>query len=342
MLEKPALPDDLVVACLRENYALPVAEFTFLPLGADGNTAVYRAVAVSAAPYFVKLRSGEFDESAVAVPRLLNDRGVRHIIAPLPTLTGHLWAELGDYRLILAPYIESRDAYQVELTERHWRELGEAMRRVHDIEVPPAMAGAIRRETFSARWRDTLRQYLDLAGRRSFDDPVAAEIADFLNLMRRDINDLIRHADHYAATLKARPRRFVLCHSDLHAGNVVIDSTDQLYIVDWDQPIFAPRERDLMYPGGAQGFMGRSPDDEERLFREGYGPVEVDPAAVAYYRFERIVEDIAVFGRDLLLSDDGGADRAQSLRYVKSNFQPGSTIDRAYAAHKSAGWGNEL
>jgi spectinomycin phosphotransferase len=57
---------------------------------------------------------------------------------------------------------------------------------------------------------------------------------------------------------------------------------------------------------------------------------------VAYYRFERIVEDLAVFAEQLLLSDEGGDDRAQSVRYVKSNFQPGGTIERAYAVAREA------
>lgn len=166
-----------------------------------------------------------------------------------------------------------------------------------------------------------------------YDDPAAAEMATYMMLKREEISELIRWADAHAATLQARPRPFVLCHSDLHAGNAVIDSNDRLYIVDWDQPIFAPKERDLMYPGGAQGFIGRSPQEEERLFYEGYGPVEVDAAAVAYYRFERIVEDLALYGEDLLLTDAGGADRARALRYVKSNFEAGGTIEMAYRAN---------
>lgn len=330
MLEKPPLGDDVIVACLQRYYGLSVVAIAFLPLGADQNTAVYRATTVDGTPYFVKLRRGKFDEPAVAVPQFLSSLGIRPIIAPLRTRAGQLWAELDGYRLILYPFVESRDAYEVELSARHWRELGAALRRIHDAQLPPA--NGVPREAYSPRWRERMREFLRMVESRGYQDPVAAELAAFLNLKRREILGLVRHSEECAAMLQARPRAFVLCHSDLHAGNVVVDNNDTLYIVDWDQPIFALRERDLMYPGGAQGFRGRAPEEEERLFFEGYGPVEIDPVGVAYYRFERIVEDIAVFAEQMLLSNEGGDDRAQGLSYVKSNFQPGGTIERAYAS----------
>ena len=86
MLEKPTdLSDDQLRGCLRADYGLTLVELAFLPLGADVNTAVYRAVDAAGAPYFVKLRRGAFDAALVWVPQLLRERGVTHVIAPLPT-----------------------------------------------------------------------------------------------------------------------------------------------------------------------------------------------------------------------------------------------------------------
>lgn len=47
---------------MRADYGMPAANLDFLPLGADANTAVYRAVTGQGTLCFVKLRSGSFDE----------------------------------------------------------------------------------------------------------------------------------------------------------------------------------------------------------------------------------------------------------------------------------------
>jgi spectinomycin phosphotransferase len=335
MLEKPGLEDGAILACLRDAYGLPAVQITFLPLGADQNTAVYRAAAADGPAYLVKLRSGAFDETSVALPKFLGEQGIKQIIAPLTTRTGQLWADLEAFKAILYPFVEGRDGYEVALTERQWIELGAALRRIHTMQVPPALARRIRREAYSPQWREMVKGFLARVEQDGFDEPVAARVAALLRDRREQILDLVGRAEGLARALGARPRALVLCHSDLHAGNVLIDGGGALYLIDWDEPILAPKERDLMYPGGGQWFLGRTPEEEERLFYLGYGPAEVDTEALAYYRYERIVQDIAVFCQQLLSSDEGGRDREQSLRYLASNFAPQGTIEIAYESDKT-------
>jgi spectinomycin phosphotransferase len=306
MLEKPDLPDEKIIACLRHEYGLPVVQVAFLPLGADQNTAVYRAVAVDGTPYFVKLRDGVFDEVSVALPRFLGDLGIAQIIAPLATQTEGLWADLGSFKLMLYPFVEGRNGYEVDLSERHWLELGAALKRIHTVTVPAALMRLIPRETFSPQWRQTVKNFLTQIEDNTWDDHVAEKLAAFLKAKRSEIIDLVERAERLALALQDRLFEIVLCHSDLHAGNVLIDADGTLHIVDWDNPILAPKERDLMYAGG--GLMGgwRMPQEEETLFYRGYGSTVVDPIALAYYRYERIVQDIAVYCEQLFLTNGGG------------------------------------
>ena len=154
---------------------------------------------------------------------------------------------------------------------------------------------------------------------------------------RAEILDLVERAEHLAQDLQARSPECVLCHSDIHAGNVVVDADDELYIVDWDSPVLAPKERDLMFPGGGQGFIGHTAEDEETLFYRGYGPAQIDPVALAYYRYERIIQDIAAFCEEIF-STAGGEDREQALRYLMSNFLPDHTVEIACASDKTRGF----
>jgi len=121
----------------------------------------------------------------------------------------------------------------------------------------------------------------------------------------------------------------VLCHADLHAGNLLITPDGALYVVDWDTLILAPQERDLMFVGGGLFRNQRSAEDEIRLFYAGYGPAAVDRVALAYYRYERIVEDVAAYAEQILATDAGGADRANGLRQFTSQFDPGGVVEFA-------------
>ncbi len=335
MLEKPDLQNERLISSLRDEYALLVVQVAFLPIGADRHTAVYRVVAADGAPYFVKLRRGVFDETTVTLPKFLSDQGIVHIIAPLVTKAGHLWASLDACKLILYPFIEGHNGYEVDLADRHWRDLGRALRRIHTTKVPPALRSRIQRETYSSQWREIVKTFLARLDDGVLADPVAAELASFLKARRDEILDLVGRAERLALALQTRSPEFVLCHSDIHAGNILIDSNSALYIVDWDNPIFAPKERDLMFIGAGLGGDGHTPQEEESLFYRGYGQTQIDPVALAYYRYERIVQDIAVFCERIFLINEGPEDREQSLRYLKSNFLANSTIEIAYKSDKT-------
>ena len=330
MLEKPDLQDELIISRLRDEYGLHAVQVAFLPLGADRNTAVYRIVAEDETPYFLKLRRGVFDETSVTLPKFLSGQGIVQIIAPLATKTGQLWASLDAFKLILYPFVEGHDGFEVDLSDRHWVDFGVALKGIHTAVVPPALIRRIQQETYSPQGREIVKTFLERVEDDAFADPVAAKLAAFLQARRAEIHDLVGRAERLALALQARSPEFVLCHSDVHAGNILIDANDALYIVDWDNPILAPKERDLMFIGGGQGFAGHTAAEEETLFYQGYGQTQIDPIALAYYRYERIIQDIAVFCEQIFLTNEGGEDREQSLRYLTSNFLPNSTIEIAY------------
>lgn len=327
MLEKPNLPDEKLIACARDDYGLRVTEIVFLPLGADPNTAVYR-VADGAAAYFLKLRSGGFDEATVAVPRLLKEQGVAQIIAPVETRTGQLSSRVDDFAVILSPFVMGQNGFEANLSDSQWRELGVALRGIHAAGVPEPLRRRIPHEAYSPRFRDAVGSYLAQVENTAFDDPVAAKLATIMRARRGEIAHLVARAEALGDALRERSPGHVLCHADIHGGNVLIGAGGALHIVDWDTLMFAPKERDLMFIGGGVGGVWHGAREGE-LFHEGYGAADVDPVAIAYYRHERIVEDIAVYCDDLLATDAGGADREENLRHFASQFQPNSVVEIA-------------
>jgi spectinomycin phosphotransferase len=335
MLEKPDLEEEKIISCLRYEYGLYITQIDFLPLGADPNTIAYRAVSHDENPYFVKLRKSNFEETAVTLPKFLGDQGILNIITPFTTNKGRLWADLETFKLILYPFVDGRNGYEVDMSDRHWLEFGSVLKRIHTSEILLSIKNGIRKETYSPQWREKVKAFLKLVESESFIDPVAVDLASFLKVKHGETLDLIERAERLALNLQADSPTFTVCHSDIHAGNIFIDSKDMLYIVDWDNPILAPKERDLMFVGGAQGFSGHTLEEEATLFYRGYGQTQVNQSALAYYRYERIIEDIAVFCEQLLSTDEGGEDREVSLGYLKSNFLPNNTIEAAYRSERN-------
>ena len=336
MLVKPEFDNEKITHCLRDEYGLSVEKITFLPLGADQNTAVYRVAARDEALYFLKLRRGAFDEAAVIVPKYLYDQGINQIIPPLPTLTGLLWADLPPYKVILSPFVEGHNGFERNLSHQQWIEFGAALKSFHSAELPPAISQSIQREKFSPKWRDIVKMFLERIREDTFDEPVALEMAAFLKTKSDETLELVKRAQRLAQTLQRQPPAYILCHADIHGWNLLIDhNSEALYMVDWDTLIFAPKERDLMFIGSGLGDSGYTLQEEETTFYQGYGKTQINPIAMAYYRYERIIEDIAVFCEQIFLSDAGRADRKQSLEHLKSNFLPKGTIETACQTDKT-------
>ncbi len=328
MLKKPDLSDEKIIGCLRDNYDIVAVQIDFLPLGADRNTAVYRAITVDA-DYFVKLRRGDFNQNTVLVPRLLHDQGIAQVIAPLFNKRGHLWTTLDSFHVILYPFIKGESGWERDLSAQNWIELGQALKRIHTVTLPTTIQ-SVQRETFSSFWRSQVREFQSYVETASIDDPVSVELGAFMREKKQEISALVFHADRLAAVLQGQNLPFALCHADIHVGNVLITPTGMLYVVDWDTMILAPKERDLMFMGSGIGSQATlTADQQAAFFYQGYGQVETDSAAIAYYRCERIVQDAYEYCDQILLTSGENADRTEGLRQFKSQFEPNGVVDRA-------------
>ncbi len=327
MLTKPNISDELIISRLQDEYGLHVATLTFLPIGADLRTAVYRVLAEDGTAYFLKLRR-KFNDVIVRVPLFLKESGVREIIVPYETKSSQHWADFGEYKIILYPFIEGKDGFEMELTDQHRRTLGNAFRKIHTAQISPELKENIRKEIFSPEWRDDMKSYQAQVEKKVFTEPTAAKLVEFMKSKQSEITRLVERSEQIASKLQFKPLELVLCHTDIHGGNILISNTGELYIVDWDDPILAPKERDLMFIGGGIDEIWKT-TREEAVFYEGYGKTDINPSALAYYRYERVIEDLVVICEQILLTDEGGADRERSYGWFTSNFEPGSTIEIA-------------
>jgi spectinomycin phosphotransferase len=336
VLTPPDLSHETITATLRDHYRLRIDAVTFLPLGADVNSAVYRVAADDGTPYFLKLRRADFDAIAVTVPAFLHAQGITQVMAAQPTASGQLWTRAHGFVWILYPFFAGHNAYERPLTATQWAILGRCLRAVHSTTLPEALAHLVPRETYSPRWRDVVRTFSQQVETLVYDDPIARRLAASWLTKREDILVLVERAEALGAALRQRPLPFVLCHTDLHAWNVLVGENDELAIVDWDNPIFAPKERDLMFIGGGIGAIWDSAQEQVRFYA-GYDAddaTDIDLTALSYYRYERIVEDFAAYGEQIFCAEGSTEDRENGLRKVMGQFLPGLVIDIAHQTYQ--------
>jgi len=135
----------------------------------------------------------------------------------------------------------------------------------------------------------------------------------------REIDRVLDTIEDLAARARAAGHAAVICHADIHAWNVLVQPSGGFAIVDWNEVVLAPRERDMMFVEG-----GPLPIDDVSAFLSGYGDVEIDPVLIAYYRFEWVVEELADYGRRMFMMPElGDATKQESLELFENLFRPG-------------------
>ena len=323
MIEKPDISDEKIIVALHENYSIFVNGIEFLPLGNDSSAWAYRVDAKDKSSYFLKLKKGILNLAGLFVPRFLKDNGIEQVIAPLPTKTQELVVEMDEFALILYPFITGNEAMKVGMTDVQWTEFGSVLKRIHTTELLSDVAQYVKRETFSPQWSNSAKKLHKQINTRNYDDPYQKELAAFWKENNETIQTLIERAESLGKRLQQADLEFVLCHADIHTANILINEEQNMFIVDWDDTLLAPKERDLMFVLGEK--------NEEQLFFKGYGRIEINLLVLAYYGYEWCVQEIGDFGeRVFLMKDAGESTKKDSVEGFIKLFSRGDVVEAAF------------
>lgn len=331
MVKQPIQAQHLI-ELLKAHYGIDAHSAQLIQGGADMKALGYKAISGSNA-YFIKLKFGHHDEINLSIIRLLHDSGLKEIIFPIQTLEAKLFQQLEHFKIIVYPFIDAPNGFTQHLSEKQWGQLGKVLKQIHQISVPTTIQQQLRKELYSPKWREIVQSIYSQLEFDNSDDTLAADFKSFFNQNNASIHQLVDSAEELSKRIKPDLNEYVLCHSDIHAGNVLVDNTGAIYIIDWDEPMLAPKERDLMFIGGGIGNVWNKPQ-EIKNFYEGYGDAEINKRILSYYRHERIIEDIAVYGQDLLSRDRNDQSRQESLNYFKEMFEPNNVVEIAFSTEQ--------
>jgi spectinomycin phosphotransferase len=324
--QDPGLDLDQLAASLRSAYGVEATRFRFRP-GYDARSAAYEVTSATG-PLFVKVYLDGADLDALDVPAALAEAGVPSVPGPIRTGDGEPWAATALGAVVAMPFVHGRAAVDVGMGDEDWRAFGSTLRAVHDSGLEERFAERLRVDRFdgfaaldAVRAVDRAARHHEPAGARGF--------AEMLLAHRPRIEGMAQRMNDLGNRLRHRSVARVLCHADIHAANILVRDGGGIALVDWDGPMIAPRERDLLFVIGSR-IARRVEPHEETWFFEGYGDVPVDQEAIVFYRYERILEDVAEFAREVL--DDPATTDATRLAHtalVDGFFAPDGIVQTA-------------
>jgi spectinomycin phosphotransferase len=338
MRERPDISEELLRACLQEHYRLSTVTLDFLPLGQDYNAGVYRVVGEQGVPYLLKATSRSLSEASYLVPGYLRDQSIASVVAPLPTTSQTLWSQAGTWTVIVYPFIDGETGWTT-MTDDHWREAGRTFRRIHQLTPPAHVFEKLHKESFDPAEYARRVQILETQHIPSQHGESASECAVRTSWVAHQstIRTAVAMLEKLAEVLQKQSGPYVICHADLHPGNMIRDHAGHIHVIDWDEVMLAPKERDFLFTGEppANGLAGSSVPP----FFQGYEQTEIDWIALTYYLYERVVQDLIEYAQTVFLRDDLGeeskSDNAQAFHdIVTENIRSGNAS--AAASHLPA------
>jgi spectinomycin phosphotransferase len=327
--------EETIPELIKKEYGIPVSCIERLDAGFDRYTHAYKLLSGGQDTFFLKIRSGNFTGSSLAVLSWLSEKtGLPNIIKPVKTLDGKLYRKTFSSCIALFPYIDGRPGWDVSFTKDQLVELGKFMSGLHSADVPNEYKNLIPLERYGQKYNRSVKKYLAGIKNKVYGNPV---IMDFLYILKnneitiRRMIDYLERPEHLESITKKNMKdggAVCLCHGDIHAGNILVDK-NSFFVVDWDTIVLAPKERDLMFIGGGVGNKWNK-EEEIEYFYEGYGKsIKIDMELIKYYRYERIIQDIYEFYRQILSAKTGKEKRKACYELFKETFKPNNVVDIA-------------
>jgi spectinomycin phosphotransferase len=328
MIEKPDIRDEKIIVALYENYLIQANRIEFLPIGNDASAFAYRVEAKNGNSYFLKVKRKITNPAGLFVPRFLKDNGIEQVIAPLSTNTQELSVGMDGFALILYPFITGNEAMKVGMIDTHWTEFGATLKGIHTTERTGSTLQYVVQESFTPKWSKLVKTLHKQVNTREYHDSYQRQLAMIWKANNEKIQTLVERTESIGKRLQQADLEFVLCHADIHTANILITQEQEMFIVDWDDTLCAPKERDLMFVLGE----GTVETREEQLFFQGYGNAKINPLVLAYYRYEWCVQEIGDFGeRVFLTKDTGKSTKKESVEGFIKLFSPGDVVETAFS-----------
>jgi spectinomycin phosphotransferase len=172
--------------------------------------------------------------------------GIRNIAHPIATSNGQMRIRVGDFHIALFNWISGKTAQEHKLADRQLERLGELLVKVHQSKT--RIGDYAVGETFEIPFKDRLLAIFDGMSKINGDSTeYNMKLKVFLEPLRHKFMQELETLETLQRKVKSMKLEFVNCHGEPSPGNVLSSDDGEVHLLDWDDPIFAPKEKDLLF-----------------------------------------------------------------------------------------------
>jgi len=335
MKQQPGIKKEELVRAVQQGYEIDIASLEFLLRGWGGDCfqvespggehyflklhedASYMGIAVTSRPFYLPL-----------MHQLHSKNILPHVPHPVPTREGEFSLAMGTREIVMTNWIEGEMVGFGELPAPLLERLAKLVGILHgsrsrlEFEHPFV-------ERFEFDFASDLSAALVAldtlpanrsAGIQSLKETILPQRQVLLSALQylRELREKVRSLD----------KPMVICHTDLHGGNLMTDAHDNLYILDWENALIAPPEHDMIFFAAEENFWDVFWPEYTRHF-EGHS---LEGDLLLFYFYHRALEDIAGLVLRILRGDGGDARDRQDIKWLRGNLENLVQIDKTVAA----------
>lgn len=307
MVTEPNISQAELIDLLNEKYPLQIKSLTFLPKGEV--SWVYVVEGVDGIKYLLKIHKAKI--LPVERFKLLNDlhekAGINGLTYPLPTKDGTLQIEILGYPSVVFNYIEGKTAGESKPTDKEYEKFGALLSQIHQainiVDYPV-------REAFDVPTKDDFLKVLSHLESGNENSTLKKEAFGILKPLRARLEEELVNLEVLQSQLRSSQIDFVLCHGEPSPDNIMVDNDGEPYLIDWDEPIMAPKEKDLL-------FFGLTLEPVLKGYSQHSSDTVINKDIERFYSLLWNVNEIADWGDRIFFADSSEEELKHSLDQLK-------------------------
>ena len=308
---------------LSNTYALPLQSITFFPEGEDSYG--YIAVSETGEKYFAKA-STSVPNSCLQVASLLRHQcNISGIVAPLETLEGTLSVPWQNFQVSLFPFIEGKSRWDLwkvgkDFTDAELLQTAILLATIHGC-IDTVASNNLTVATYDLPLRQELHRVLEAPRKIPPQNRYQKQLIEAIAQHSSEILQTLERYDSLGRSASALQTPFVITHSDPTPGNLILDTENRLYIIDWDGVCLGPPEKDLA------SFTGERFD----VVLEGYlterqnGPA-LHADIFGFYIYEWTLNEIRDYGTKILFMNNDAQQNEYDWESLQDYLPPNQEL----------------